>query len=143
MGKISMQAKRRMLLFGPICIFVVILFLINVTSYIKTIYSLENETNKLNKLYDELVAEGENLDLEIDKLQDPEYLAKFARENYDYSKAGELIIKINKTNEEVDELNKKEYNGKIVLIIMSFVLLFMIFIYIFAKSKSVKKIQKK
>lgn len=143
MGKISMQAKRRMLLFGPICIFVVILFLVNVTSYIKTIYSLENETNKLNKLYDELVAEGENLDLEIDKLQDPEYLAKFARENYDYSKAGELIIKINKTNEEVDELNKKEYNGKIVLIIMSFVLLFMIFIYIFAKSKSVKKIQKK
>lgn len=138
-----MQAKRRMLLFGPICIFVVILFLVNVTSYIKTIYSLENETNKLNKLYDELVAEGENLDLEIDKLQDPEYLAKFARENYDYSKAGELIIKINKTNEEVDELNKKEYNGKIVLIIMSFVLLFMIFIYIFAKSKSVKKVQKK
>lgn len=138
-----MQAKRRMLLFGPICIFVVILFLINVTSYIKTIYSLENETNKLNKLYDELVAEGEMLDIEIDKLQDPEYLAKFARENYDYSKDGELIIKINDTNKEVDELTEKEYNNKIILIILSFVLLFMIFMYIFLKSKSGKKVQKK
>ena len=85
-----MQAKRRMIVFGPICIFLIILFLYNISSYIKTIYSLENETNKLNKLYSELVLEGENLGIEIDKLQDPEYLAKFARENYDYSKDKEL-----------------------------------------------------
>ena len=31
---------------------------------------------------------------EINRLQDPEYMAKYAREKYLYSKNGEIIIKI-------------------------------------------------
>jgi cell division protein FtsB len=40
------------------------------------------------------LAEEENLKEEINRLQDPEYMAKYAREKYLYSKNGEIIIKI-------------------------------------------------
>ena len=36
---------------------------------------------------------------DVIKLQDPEYVAKYAREKYLYSKDGELIIKIIDENE--------------------------------------------
>ena len=41
-----------------------------------------------------LEEEEENLNNEIKKLQDSDYLARYAREKYFYSKNGELIIRI-------------------------------------------------
>ena len=38
--------------------------------------------------------EEENLKEEITRLQDPEYMAKYAREKYLYSKDNEIILKI-------------------------------------------------
>ena len=32
--------------------------------------------------------------MDVDKLQDPDYIARYAREKYLYSKDGEFIIKI-------------------------------------------------
>ena len=40
------------------------------------------------------LSEEENLKEEINKLQDPEYMAKYAREKYLYSKDDEIVIKI-------------------------------------------------
>ena len=42
----------------------------------------------------EKLEEEDILNDEISKLQDPEYLAKYAREKYLYSKDDEIIIKI-------------------------------------------------
>ena len=42
----------------------------------------------------EKLEEEDKLNDEISKLQDPEYLAKYAREKYLYSKDDEIIIKI-------------------------------------------------
>ena len=41
-----------------------------------------------------LLDEKEVLETDVIKLQDPEYVAKYAREKYLYTKDGELIIKI-------------------------------------------------
>ena len=52
-----------------------------------------------------LKEDEENLNIELKKLQDPDYIARFARENYLYSKNGEYIIKIqgnDKTTETTD-----------------------------------------
>lgn len=141
--KITAQAKRRLLVFGPISVFFVLFFIFTLGSYINTIYQLENQTNKLEKLYNELQDTGENLKIEINKLQDPEYVARYARENYDYSKDGEIIIKISSTNDEIDNLNNKEYSNKIILIILAFILLLMIFIYILGKGSTKKNKIKK
>ena len=46
------------------------------------------------KAEDDKLHEEEVLNDEISRLEDPEYLAKYAREKYLYSKKDEIIIKI-------------------------------------------------
>ena len=58
------------------------------------IYENEQKVKELNEKYDNLVEEEYTLSGQVDKLQDPEYVAKYAREKYLYTKDGELIIDI-------------------------------------------------
>ena len=46
----TLQAKRRLLVFGTISIVIIIAFIFSTSNYIKTLNSLNNETNKLNGL---------------------------------------------------------------------------------------------
>lgn len=56
------------------------------------------QKKKLEKEYQELQNKQEVLEQEVVKLQDPEYVLRYAREKYGYSKDGELIIRINENN---------------------------------------------
>lgn len=56
------------------------------------------QKKKLEKEYQELQEKQEVLEQEVVKLQDPEYVLRYAREKYGYSKDGELIIRINENN---------------------------------------------
>lgn len=56
------------------------------------------QKKKLEKKYQELQDKQEVLEQEVVKLQDPEYVLRYAREKYGYSKDGELIIRINENN---------------------------------------------
>ena len=93
-------AKSRLLVFGTLSIFFVIYFIFTLVSYSVNLVQLTNEKEKLEENYLSLQEEAEELKIEITKLHDPEYLAKFARENYLYSKEGELIIKIKSIDSE-------------------------------------------
>ena len=49
------------------------------------------------KLKNKLVAlkeKEDELQVDADKLQDPDYIARYAREKYSYSKDGEIILRI-------------------------------------------------
>ena len=48
----------------------------------------------LNKQIANLSLEKEKLEANIVKLEDPDYIAKYVREKYFYSKDGELILRI-------------------------------------------------
>lgn len=48
--------------------------------------------------YSELLDDQDTLESEVTKLQDPEYVAKYAREKFMYSKEGELIIDMTNNN---------------------------------------------
>ena len=52
------------------------------------------ETCRTDLVYKDILEDEDNLKTEINKLQDEEYVARYAREKYLYSKDGELIIKI-------------------------------------------------
>ena len=52
------------------------------------------EKKELEEKYSSLVEKEDLLEKEVSKLQDPDYIAKYAREKYLYSKDGEYIIKI-------------------------------------------------
>lgn len=100
--RISRRRKRRILVLGTISIIVFACFLFNVFTYSYKIIKLTSEQNKLEARLDELKTIKENKETEIEKLNDPEYVAKFAREKYGYSRDGELVIV--DTTEKAEEL---------------------------------------
>ncbi len=52
------------------------------------------EVRELEKKLADLQEKEKELNSEIVKLQDPDYLARYAREKYFYSKDNEIIIRI-------------------------------------------------
>jgi cell division protein DivIC len=57
------------------------------------------ETIELENRYQELLEEETSLNSEVVKLQDPTYVARYAREKYLYTKDGELIIRMPENEE--------------------------------------------
>lgn len=58
------------------------------------INSMNKEKKMLNKEKIELEEKQEALETDIARLSDSEYIARYAREKYFYSKDGELILRI-------------------------------------------------
>lgn len=73
----------------------VIVFCVYVfSSYFLEIYNIYQEKQDLTKKIAALEKEEEELQSDVQKLQDPEYIARYAREKYFYSKDGEYVIKL-------------------------------------------------
>lgn len=94
MKGITKKQKRRILLLTLIIIPLLTLFLSNLFSYWSQIYKNVKEKENLQNEMTEKLEEEEELKVQITKLQDPEYVAKYAREKYLMSKNGEIIIRI-------------------------------------------------
>ena len=56
------------------------------------IYNNKKEKERLESVYTSLLNDEANLEDDVKKLQDPEYVAKYAREKYLYTKEGEYVI---------------------------------------------------
>ena len=68
----------------------------NLLENIFAIRKMTIEKKELTVKIDELVNEKKILETDIKKLEDPDYIAKYVREKYFYSKDGELILRIEK-----------------------------------------------
>lgn len=90
----SVKLRRRILLFGFISFVIIFVVSYNVLSIVNQIVSKYREASELEEKLVALEEEEEDLNNEILKLQDTDYLARYAREKYFYSKNGELIIRI-------------------------------------------------
>ena len=66
------------------------------------------ETEELENRYQELLEEETSLNSEVVKLQDPSYVARYAREKYLYSKEGETILRIIDVQKDKSSSNQKE-----------------------------------
>ena len=94
MTKMSKKTKFRVTFLG-ISLIIAIVFCVSYTfSYITQILKTKNQINDLKVTYNEKLDDEEGLKEEINRLQDPEYMARYAREKYLYSKNDEIIIKI-------------------------------------------------
>lgn len=112
--KVVKAAKRRLVFFGTLSIAIIVYFFVTLATYTIRIVELNQEKKELTAQMVTLKDDEENLKLEIQKLQDPDYIARFARENYLYSKDGEYIIKIEDKKEKKQEKDdvieiKEEY----------------------------------
>ena len=94
MKRMSKKTKFRVTFLG-ICLIIACVFCVSSTfSYVSQIVRTKNDISDLKVTYNEKLEDEENLKDEINKLQDPEYMARYAREKYLYSKKNEIIIKI-------------------------------------------------
>jgi cell division protein DivIC len=94
MKKISNKAKFRVIFLTLGCIITSVIFVSTLVSLNLQIEKTKNEIKELEVSYSDKLEEEENLKEEITRLQDPEYMAKYAREKYLYSKDNEIILKI-------------------------------------------------
>ena len=62
---------------------------------LKQINDISNEKKSLKEEKISLKEKQATLMADIEKLSDPEYIAKYAREKYFYSKNGEIILRMN------------------------------------------------
>lgn len=130
--KVTKATKRRLTFFGTLSIVSIIYFGFSLSYHVYTLYDLSKQKENLNSYYLELQKEAEDLQIEIDKLKDPEYLARYAREKYYYSKEGEYIIKLNETEEDIEQIDNDLTNDYIVIGLCSIIVL--VFIYILIKA---------
>lgn len=135
--RVSKASKRRLMCFGILSIAIIIYFFISLGTHILKITNLSNEKKKLESELLEMKESEENLSNEIERLKDPDYLARYARENYSYSKDGEYIIKLDKNN---TKKNSKEVTGyKQYVIYIGGIIIGLIFVYIIRKGKRKRK----
>ena len=127
------KSKRRLMIFGTLSIIAIAYFIFNLCYYSYKIAVLENSKKELEKELTTLQKNEEKLNDDIQKLKDPEYIAKYARENYMYSKDGEYIIKIEQ--EEKEETKEEDTLDYKYLIFISSAGLLLIILYIIKKSK--------
>ena len=127
--RISKASKRRLMIFGLISLAIIIYSFISLGTYTFKIFTLTNEKKKLENELIEMKESEEDLTNEIDRLKDPDYLARYARENYSYSKDGEYIIKIDeeeKKEETLESIPYKKYTMYIGISIIALILIYVL-----------------
>ena len=91
------RARRRLLLL--IVVFLVLLVSVSFNLFKVWLQVIDNNNTiaSLTSEYDDLMEQEKQLKSDVNKLQDPDYVARYAREKYLYTKDGELIIKMPKS----------------------------------------------
>ena len=94
MGKITKKDMRRVLLWNLLIIIIISYIGVFSYDYWSQIIINNKEKDKLETEYNALLEEEQELKSQITKLEDPDYVAEYAREKYMLSKDGEIIIKV-------------------------------------------------
>ena len=93
-SKSKVKKTRRFLLLGIGSIIIILVTVFTIGKYWVEIFDKYREKKQLEEELSYLKEKEDELKLDADKLQDPDYVARYAREKYLYSKDGEFIIKI-------------------------------------------------
>jgi len=133
---VTRASKRRLLLFGSLSIVVIGYFLVSLSTYVVDIYNLKMEEKRLEEELISLQANEKNLNTQLEMLKNVDYLARYARENYLYSKDGEIILKIEEADNDVEEENRLlSFDPKYIFYGGSGILGILILYVIFKKAK--------
>lgn len=94
MKKKNIKERRRMKIYLIVIVGLLSFFGIKMYYYWPKIFSNYKDKRELESEYRNLLEQEDILSSDIIKLQDPDYIVRFAREKYLYSKNGEIIIRI-------------------------------------------------
>ena len=90
----SKKEKRRLVIISMAMLFVIGLLVMTVYKDWQQILKNRKEEVELSNKYEYLLEEEAQINAEIIKLGDEEYLARYAKEKYMLSKEGDTIIKM-------------------------------------------------
>ena len=107
--KTTAQVKRRLVLTVPITLAIILATTFTSVLELKKIRSYEKEKKTLTLELEKLKEDAESLNLEINRLNSPEYIARYAREKFLYTKDGEKLIIVDELTKEqqIEESNKE------------------------------------
>ena len=88
------ETKRKMFIIAVLYIALGAILLQSVVTTMYQIYTKTKEKKAFEQELVELKEKEDELKATVTKLQDPDYVARYAREKYLYSKDGEIIIRI-------------------------------------------------
>lgn len=94
MAKKKSKKKKRLFSLVLISLAIIGFTTFTIGKYWVEIYEKYREKKELEKEYVSLKEKEAELRVDANKLQDPDYIARYAREKYLYSKDGEFILKI-------------------------------------------------
>ena len=126
--KISKKSKRRLMTFGVLSIFAIGYFCFTLVGYIYNYFNLQREEKNLNTELIDLKDKKAYLKIEMQKLNDPSYVVRYAKEKFLYSSDNEFVIKLNDYDKTVEIAN--DNNNQVPIVIVS-LLLFFLFIFTF------------
>lgn len=90
----SNKTKRRIFLLGGFSICTIVFTTVTIGKYWVDIYDKYQESKILNVQLKKLKKKEAVLKVDANKMQNPDYIARYAREKYLYSKNGEFILRI-------------------------------------------------
>ncbi len=93
-GSKNKKTKRRIIFLGLGSFIIIIVTTFSIGRYWVEILAKYQEKKQLEKKLTSLKEKEEALKVDADKLQDPDYIARYAREKYLYSKDGEFILRL-------------------------------------------------
>ena len=92
--KLKRKRARRIFLVTLVCLAINSYVIYSVGTILNDVYTIKKESKKLNGKLEELKEEEDVLKSEVNKLKDPVYVAKYAREKFFYSGDNEYIIRM-------------------------------------------------
>lgn len=138
--KKNKRFKRRIVLTVPITLTIIVFSLITCVTELIKINNLMVQEKELKAELKDLILTSEQLDIEITKLNDPDYIARYAREKYLYSKDDEIVVIIESAEQLQEVDNKINKNYLFVGIIGCMVIILFIFVFIFTKKNRKKEL---
>ncbi len=88
------QIKKKLVLVTLVFLVIGVILLKSIVQTSLQIYDKRKEKKEFTLMLEELKEKEEELNSTVTKLQNPDYVARYAREKYLYSKDGEIIIRI-------------------------------------------------
>lgn len=86
--------KARLCFLVPCCIVLITILTYGIGTYWVQIVQKYQERSKLDQQLELMKEKEAELAVDVEKLQDPDYVARYAREKYLYSKDGEIILRL-------------------------------------------------
>ena len=92
--RVRKRVVRKVLVLGVISLVIIVGTIYTTGKYWIEIYDKYQEKKQLQAKLVKLKEKEEVLRVDANRLQDPNYIARYAREKYSYSKDGEIILKL-------------------------------------------------